>query len=172
MPRFRARTLDVTFLQLGKQMLDNKNEVTLGEAHRHGGNDGEKDAQVYGVGNRLVAELLLLLGFDALVSGLALLLWAVDSAFRVRADIPNLAFLCALGNNGYGHGFAGLAPRPIPMLLCVRVLRLNLDVLVAGQGPRLRCVWVAGAGPLAEEICTSFGLPMIVSATSPFSLDW
>ena len=138
--------LDAPFLQLGKQTLDNENEVALGEAHRHSVNDGGKDAQAYSVGNRLLAALLLLLGFDALVSGWPLLLRAVDRAFGVSADFPNLAFLCAFGDDGLGHGFAGLVLRPIPVLLRVGVLRLDLDVLVAGQG-RAAAVGGGVAGP-------------------------
>ena len=133
-----GENLDAPFLQLGKQTLDNKNEVTLGEAHRHSVNDGGKDAQAYGVGNRLLAALLLLLGIllgiDALISGWPLLLRAVDGAFGVSADFPNLTFFCTLGDNGLGHRFASLILRPIPLLLRVRVLRLDLDVLIAGQG--------------------------------------
>ena len=129
-----GENLDAPLLQLGKQTLDNENEVALGEAHRHGGDDGGKDAQAYGVGNRLLAALLLLLGLDALVSGWPLLLRAVDGAFGVGADFANLAFLGAFGDDGLGHGFAGLVLRPIPVLLRVGVLRLDFDVLVAGQG--------------------------------------
>jgi hypothetical protein len=63
-----------------------KNEVALGEAYRHCGNNGGKNAQAFGVGKGLLAALLVLLGFDALVSGWPLLLGAVDGAFGVSAD--------------------------------------------------------------------------------------
>jgi hypothetical protein len=71
---------------LGEKTLDNENEVALGEAHWHGGNDGGKNAQAYCVGNRLLAALFFLLGFDALVSGWPLLLRAVYGAFGVSTD--------------------------------------------------------------------------------------
>jgi hypothetical protein len=98
-----GENLDAPFLQLGKQTLDNENEVALGEAHRHSVNDGGKDAQAYDVGNRLLAALLLLLGLDALVSGWPLLLRTVDRAFGVSADFP----LCKVSD--YAQRRSGLA---------------------------------------------------------------
>jgi hypothetical protein len=88
-----GENLDAPFLQLGKQTLDNENEVALGEAHRHSINDGGKDTQAYGVGYRLFAAVLLLfdldaLGIDSFFWGWPLLLRAVDRAFGVGADFP------------------------------------------------------------------------------------
>ena len=60
---------DPPLIQLGEQMLDNENQVALGEVHRHSGGDGGRDAQAYDVGKRLLAALHLLLGLDAPVCG-------------------------------------------------------------------------------------------------------
>ena len=76
-----------------------------------------------------------------LVSGWPLLLRTVYGAFGVSADFANLAFFGAFGDDGLGHGFAGLVLRPIPLLLRFAVLRLDFDVLVAGQG-RAAFGWV------------------------------
>jgi hypothetical protein len=58
----------------------------------------------------------------------------VDWAFGVGTDFAEFAFFGAFGDDGLGHGFAGLVLRPIPVLLRVGVLWLDLDVLVTGQG--------------------------------------
>ena len=126
--------LDAPVFQLRQHTLDNENKVAFGEAHGHGGGDGGKYAQAYGVGKRLLAALLVLLGLYTPFSGWPLLLRVMDGTFGVGTDFAKLALLRAFGDDGHGHGFAGLVLRPIPVLLRVGVLRLDLDVLVAGQG--------------------------------------
>jgi hypothetical protein len=166
-----GKNLEAPLLQLGEQAFDNENEVALGEAYRHGSDDGRKDAQANGVGKSLLATLLLLLGLDALASGWPLLLRAVYGAFGVGADFAVLALLGAFGDDSLGHEFAVWYSG---QSLCFFVLGscglISMYLLRVRAALALSVGVVAGTN--ADEICTSFGLAVMACATNPSSLDW
>ena len=92
-----------------------------------------QDAHSGSVRQCLFSPALVLLGFEAGIGLRGLLLGVMDGAIGLGAYVPQLALVDALGDDGLGGVLARFELRPFRLFRGIGLLRLNLNVLAAGN---------------------------------------
>jgi hypothetical protein len=125
--------LDAALIHKEQQPLDDRQQVTLHQAHRDSGTDGGKDAKAKGVGNGLLLPLLFLFGLPLPIIAVGSLLGMMHRAGEIGAHLVDGADVRAFGDDGLGGVLAFLELGALGFIFGLRPLASNRGVLVARQ---------------------------------------